>query len=250
MGRARRIWPDQRSVLRDGAHSGELSAADPGETRIPNGLTPAATLSKGIPAVQVPGRRQRRPATSRVTTRGRATRRNSIADTSSRGTSPSSASCRGTSRDKSATSPRARRGSSDSSTSTPARSLAPARTAGRSSRIRPNRVDRAAAAGRRWQVRLDAVAVAAPLLDGLSLGVNYTLGQGDQPERKQLLARRRSRVQALAYLDRNLRAHEQRIDGTTSGSRMSGRFPSARPPVAERRRRALVRFSAAGRSTT
>ena len=31
MGRSRRIRPDERSVRRDGAHSGELSAADPGE---------------------------------------------------------------------------------------------------------------------------------------------------------------------------------------------------------------------------
>ena len=92
--------------------------------------------------------------------------------------------------------------------------------------IRQNRIDRVAAAGRQRQVRLDAGATAAAVRRGPQPCGELHLGQGDQPEREQLLALGDHGTQALAYLDRNLRADEHAIDGTTSGSRTSGRFPS------------------------
>ena len=102
VGGPRGIRPDQRSLRRHGADSGELPDPDPGEARI------AQRPDAGAHAVAGDSRRSRRPpkatasSTSRATTRGPGIRRNWTADTSSRGTSPSSASCRGTSRARSA----------------------------------------------------------------------------------------------------------------------------------------------------
>ena len=137
--------------------------------------------------------------------RGRATPRSSIGDTSSPGTSPCSGSCRGASRDRSATSPLAPRGSSDFSTSTPARSLAPARTAGLSSRNsaeprRPCCCSRSAMAS----TTRCSCSCSAAFVDGLSLGVNYTLGRAISPNENSSLPVGDHGVQALPYLSRNL----------------------------------------------
>ena len=195
----------------------------------PDGLTPAATLSQGIPAVQVPGGRQRHPGHPERLCVAGLPEGARPRDTSSRGTSPSSGSCRGSFTGQVgyvATRTTRQLGLLDIN----AGQVIGAGEDGRPllQQVRPDRVHRVAAAGRRWQVRLDAGAAAAAVrgrpqprrelharAGRISPNENSSLHAGDT-------------VQALAYLSRNLRATRAPIDGTTWGSPTSGRFPSDR----------------------
>ena len=86
-------------------------------------------------------------------------------------------------------------------------------------------------------------------LDGLSLGVNYTLGQGDQPQRKQFVATGPRRAGAGLPGPQSARTQAP-IDGTTWASPTSGRFPSDQTGGGSTTRACFRTFSAAGRSTT
>ena len=174
----------------------------------PDGLTPAATLLEGIPGVQVPDRgqwRPRHPERLRVgrLPAGSGPRVHPVVEL--HGPAGAAVEVHGPDRLRGHAH---RRGSSGWSTSMPARSSAPVRTASLCS---------SCTAGRRPPCSCSPSATGnynsmqaqlqRRFADGLSLSVNYTLGEGHERQREQLVHAERP---GAAVHEPQLRAHQHR----------------------------------------